>query len=196
MPWWWGYTEPVSPRPPRLHRISTHHDAPDPLDRIDFISAIGVTPEIHLDARSGLAAVAEQQVTCGPRLHTAGPIAGAAAVDRQSQQLGRPKRSWSPGRQMRIRRSILRRCRAVRARRPGSSRRRASPNFLDRLWGAEERRAFTRRCDQRHERLKSAAGVYKRMPEPIGHQLRFHSRCDPIVSVRQSAAMPSKGTAA
>ena len=23
MLWWWGYTEPVSPRPPRLHRIST-----------------------------------------------------------------------------------------------------------------------------------------------------------------------------
>ena len=23
MPWWWGYTETVSPRPPRLHRIST-----------------------------------------------------------------------------------------------------------------------------------------------------------------------------
>ena len=28
MLWWWGYTEPVSPRPPRLHRISTHHDGP------------------------------------------------------------------------------------------------------------------------------------------------------------------------
>jgi hypothetical protein len=26
MPWWWGYTEPVSPRPPRLHRISTIFD--------------------------------------------------------------------------------------------------------------------------------------------------------------------------
>ena len=24
MLWWWGYTEPVSPRPPRLHRISTY----------------------------------------------------------------------------------------------------------------------------------------------------------------------------
>ena len=24
MPWWWGYTETVSPSPPRLHRISTH----------------------------------------------------------------------------------------------------------------------------------------------------------------------------
>ena len=24
MLWWWGYTEPVSPRPPRLHRISTN----------------------------------------------------------------------------------------------------------------------------------------------------------------------------
>ena len=23
MPWWWGYTETVLPRPPRLHRIST-----------------------------------------------------------------------------------------------------------------------------------------------------------------------------
>jgi hypothetical protein len=23
MPWWWGYTETVSPRSPRLHRIST-----------------------------------------------------------------------------------------------------------------------------------------------------------------------------
>src|SRR6516225_6903424 len=23
MSWWWGYTETVSPRPPRLHRIST-----------------------------------------------------------------------------------------------------------------------------------------------------------------------------
>ena len=23
MHWWWGYTETVSPRPPRLHRIST-----------------------------------------------------------------------------------------------------------------------------------------------------------------------------
>ena len=23
VPWWWGCTEPVSPRPPRLHRIST-----------------------------------------------------------------------------------------------------------------------------------------------------------------------------
>jgi hypothetical protein len=23
MPWWWGYTETVSPSPPRLHRIST-----------------------------------------------------------------------------------------------------------------------------------------------------------------------------
>jgi hypothetical protein len=23
MLWWWGYTEPVSPRPPRLHRISS-----------------------------------------------------------------------------------------------------------------------------------------------------------------------------
>ena len=23
MPWWWVYTETVSPRPPRLHRIST-----------------------------------------------------------------------------------------------------------------------------------------------------------------------------
>jgi len=23
VPWWWGYTEPVSPRPPHLHRIST-----------------------------------------------------------------------------------------------------------------------------------------------------------------------------
>jgi hypothetical protein len=22
MPWWWGYTETVLPRPPRLHRIS------------------------------------------------------------------------------------------------------------------------------------------------------------------------------
>ena len=22
-PWWWGYTETVSPCPPRLHRIST-----------------------------------------------------------------------------------------------------------------------------------------------------------------------------
>jgi hypothetical protein len=26
MLWWWGYTEPVSPRPPRLHRISTLND--------------------------------------------------------------------------------------------------------------------------------------------------------------------------
>jgi hypothetical protein len=26
MLWWWGYTEPVSPRPPRLHRISTVSD--------------------------------------------------------------------------------------------------------------------------------------------------------------------------
>src|SRR6476659_5730114 len=24
MPWWWGYTETVLPRPPRLHRISTN----------------------------------------------------------------------------------------------------------------------------------------------------------------------------
>src|SRR5713226_424043 len=23
VPWWWGYTEPVSPRPPHLHRISS-----------------------------------------------------------------------------------------------------------------------------------------------------------------------------
>ena len=26
MPWWWGYTETVLPRPPRLHRISTQTD--------------------------------------------------------------------------------------------------------------------------------------------------------------------------
>ena len=26
MPWWWGYTETVSPSPPRLHRISTEAD--------------------------------------------------------------------------------------------------------------------------------------------------------------------------
>ena len=26
MSWWWGYTETVSPRPPRLHRISTIFD--------------------------------------------------------------------------------------------------------------------------------------------------------------------------
>jgi hypothetical protein len=30
-PWWWGYTETVSPCPPRLHRISTHRFSNRPL---------------------------------------------------------------------------------------------------------------------------------------------------------------------
>ena len=31
MPWWWAYTETLSPRPPRLHRISTK-DGPDAIE--------------------------------------------------------------------------------------------------------------------------------------------------------------------
>ena len=30
MPWWWGYTETVSPSPPRLHRISTKLGSEEP----------------------------------------------------------------------------------------------------------------------------------------------------------------------
>jgi hypothetical protein len=45
MPWWWGCTETVSPRPPRLHRISTLLDAFASLADRDlinrFVSASG-----------------------------------------------------------------------------------------------------------------------------------------------------------
>ena len=38
MLWWWGYTEPVSPRPPRLHRIFTSLDSLGSLADRDLIN--------------------------------------------------------------------------------------------------------------------------------------------------------------
>jgi hypothetical protein len=54
MPWWWGYAETVSPRPPRLHRISTQpglsslprHNAPLPPSLWEYLRGNALSHQI------------------------------------------------------------------------------------------------------------------------------------------------------